>query len=165
MIYIHTLAACKLWCLLTVKGEKQIYFFSYDSLTIYDGGSSTSPMMGKYCGASIPPSHISSSKEIMVHFKTALFIGLNAFKMEYNPTGKKNTLIQINNEYYENYYREKLECYSSISIVAVFLFLNVHVSITIFSRPLLTIILSQKWRQMSERFFVYCLALKTYINM
>ena len=59
-------------------------------MTIYDGGSSTSPMMGKYCGDSIPPSHISSNKEIMVHFKTwswttATRVG---FKMEYNPIGK-----------------------------------------------------------------------------
>ena len=59
-------------------------------MTIYDGGSSTSPMMGMYCVDSIPPSHISSSKEIMVHFKTASWITTdrNGFKMEYNPTGK-----------------------------------------------------------------------------
>ena len=61
--------------------------FSYDSLTIYDGGSSTSPMMGKYCGASIPPSHISSSKEIMVYFQTDSYNGYeNGFKLTYNPT-------------------------------------------------------------------------------
>jgi hypothetical protein len=87
---------------LTVKREKQITsFFSYVSLTIYDGGSSTSPMMGKYCGASFPPSHISSSKEIMVHFRTASWIiGLNGFKMEYNPTGKQNTSTQNNTEFF-----------------------------------------------------------------
>jgi hypothetical protein len=45
--------------------------------------------MGKYCGASIPPSHISSSKEIMVHFETDIYNqNENGFKMEYNPTGK-----------------------------------------------------------------------------
>ena len=74
-------------------------FFSHDSLTIYDGGSITSPMMGKYCGDSIPPSHISSSKEIMVHFETASWTTCNnGFKMEYNPTGKQNTSIQNNAE-------------------------------------------------------------------
>ena len=81
------------------KRKKQIaYFFSHDSLTIYDGGSSTSPMMGKYCGASIPPSHISSSKEMMVHFKTASWTNGNGFKIEYNPIGKQNTSIQKNTE-------------------------------------------------------------------
>ena len=55
--------------------------------------------MGKYCGDSIPPSHISSSKEIMVHFETAFLThGYNGFKMEYNPTGKQNTSIQNNAE-------------------------------------------------------------------
>ena len=59
-------------------------------------------MMGRYCGASIPPSHISSSKEIMVHFKsgTASWMAGNGFKMEYNPIGKQNTSIQNNTEYY-----------------------------------------------------------------
>ena len=79
-------------------------FFSYDFLIIYDGGSSTSPMMGKYCGASIPPSHISSSKEIMVYFKTVSWTNGNGFKMEYRPTGNKS--IQNNTEYFGDYYRE-----------------------------------------------------------
>ena len=98
MIYIHTLAASKFQCLLIVKREKQITsFFSYDSLTIYDGGSSTSPMMGKYCGASIPPSHISSSKEIMFHFETDNYNDYeNGFKMEYNPTGKHQFKTTLN---------------------------------------------------------------------
>ena len=56
-------------------------------------------MLGKYCGDSIAPSNISSSKEIMVHLKTASWItGLSGFKMEYNPTGKQNTSIQNNTE-------------------------------------------------------------------
>ena len=101
MIYIQTLSASKFQCLITVKIEKQITsFFSWDNLTIYDGSSSASSMLGKYCGNSIPPSHISSSKEIMVHFRTASWItGLYGFKMEYNPTGKQNTSIQNNTEY------------------------------------------------------------------
>ncbi len=49
-------------------------------------------MMGKYCGTSIPPSHTSSNKEIMIHFETDNHNGNeNGFKMEYNPTGKQNT--------------------------------------------------------------------------
>ena len=77
------------------RSKANNYFFSYDWLTIYDGGSSASPMMGKYCGALIPPSHISSSKDMMVYFVTDSYNGNeNGFKMEYNPTGKQNTLIQ-----------------------------------------------------------------------
>ena len=73
-----------------------IFFFRWDSLTIYDGGSSTSPMMGKYCDVSIPPNHISSSMVILLNFETDMW-GLpgdpftTGFQMEYNPIGKQNT--------------------------------------------------------------------------
>ena len=83
-------------------------FFSYDSLTIYDGGSSTSPMMGKYCGDSIPPSHVSSSNEILIHFEADWYNDYNhGFKMEYSPTG--NTSTQNNTEDYGYYYIELWE--------------------------------------------------------
>ena len=92
-------AAGKFQYLLTVKGEQQTtYFFSYDFLVMYDGGLSTSLMMGKYCGYSIPPSHVSSSNEVLIQFQSdegANGILYSGFKMEYNPTGKQNTLVQI----------------------------------------------------------------------
>ena len=85
---MYSTPAGKFQCLLSVKREKQTTsFFSYDSLTIYDGDSSTSPMMGKFCGDSIPPGHISSSKQIMVHFETNSFNDFNkGFELTYNPT-------------------------------------------------------------------------------
>ena len=44
--------------------------------------------MGKYCGDSIPPGHVSSSNEMLIHFETDYYIAnYNGFKMEYNPTG------------------------------------------------------------------------------
>ena len=74
-------------------------------------------MMGKYCGDSIPPSHVSSSNAMLIHFKADSYNGNNnGFKMEYNSLG--------NTEYYEDYYREIWEFYSPGPIVALFLFLN-----------------------------------------
>ena len=73
------------------------FFFSYDSLTIYDGASNTSPIMGKYCGDSVPPSHVSSSNQILVHFQSDWSVAKSGFKMEYNPLG--NTSIQNNTDY------------------------------------------------------------------
>ena len=61
---------------------------------MYDGGLSTSPMMGKYCGDSIPPSHVSSSNEILIHFHSDQYSEGAGFKMEYNPTGNTSTLKQ-----------------------------------------------------------------------
>jgi hypothetical protein len=75
-------------------------FFSYDSLTIYDGGFTTSTIMGKYCGDSILPDHVSSSNELLIHFQSDSGISKTGFKMEYNPSGKPNTLIKKNTEYH-----------------------------------------------------------------
>jgi hypothetical protein len=67
-------------------------------LTIYDGASSTSSMMGKYCGDSIPPSRVSSSNEMLIHFEADNSNGYNnGFKMEYNPTGKYQFKTTLNN--------------------------------------------------------------------
>ena len=90
---MYSTPAGKFECLLSVKREKTTGFFSYDSLTIYDGGSSTSPMMGKYCGDSIPPSHVSSSIEVLIHFQSDGDSTRAGFKMEYHPIGKEITSI------------------------------------------------------------------------
>ena len=55
-------------------------------------------MMGKYCGDSIPPSHISSSNEILIHFQSDGSVTYAGFQMEYYPTGKQNISIQNNTE-------------------------------------------------------------------
>ena len=73
-------------------------------MTIYDGSSSTSPMMGLYWGDSIPPRHVSSSNEVMIYFQTSGDVTETGFKMEYNPLG--NTSIQNNIEYYGDHYTE-----------------------------------------------------------
>ena len=64
-------------------------------MTIYDGGSNTLSMLGKYCGDSIPPSHVSSSNEILIQFQSDGSVTKAGFKMEYNPTGMQNTSIQF----------------------------------------------------------------------
>ena len=70
--------------------RKSLIFFSLDSLTIHDGDSSTSPIMGKYCDDSIPPSHISSSNKILIHFQSDGSVTRAGFQMEYHPRGKQN---------------------------------------------------------------------------
>ena len=68
---------------------------------MYDGGLSTSPMIGKYCGDSIVSSHVSSSNKILIHFQSDTAVTKSGFKMEYNPIGKQNTSIQNNTEIME----------------------------------------------------------------
>ena len=59
-----------------------------DSLTIYDGDSEVAPVIGRYCGISIPPSHISSSNEMFLYFKTDIVYTDLGFKLKYQPYGK-----------------------------------------------------------------------------
>ena len=56
-------------------------------MTIYDGGSSSSPMIGKYCGTLIPHSHVSSSNDILIDFHSDGVETRPGFKIEYNPKG------------------------------------------------------------------------------
>ena len=69
----------------------KLYIFSYDSLTIYDGGSNTSPMLGDpYCGDSLPPGQISSSNQLFFHFHSNYISTATGFKLEYNATSKNH---------------------------------------------------------------------------
>ena len=56
-------------------------------------------MMGMHCGDSIPPRHGSSSNVILIHFQTDGSVTNAGFKMEYNPMGKQNTLVQNTTEW------------------------------------------------------------------
>ena len=58
-------------------------------MTIYDGDSNTSSIMGKYCGDSIPPVHVSSSNEILIHFQSDGHTTGAGFQIEYKPTGNQ----------------------------------------------------------------------------
>ena len=63
-------------------------YFRADFLTIYDGDSDSYPELGRYCGNSVPPSHISSNNTIFIHFKTDGGATRNGFKLEYKPYSK-----------------------------------------------------------------------------
>ena len=49
-------------------------------------------MIGKYCGDSIPPSHISSSNEVSIYFQSDVSVTSAGFKMEYNPSGEEKDI-------------------------------------------------------------------------
>ena len=57
-------------------------------MTMYNGGSMTSPMIGEYCD-STPPDIITMSNEIFVNFATNLISTDIGFKMMYIPTSKQ----------------------------------------------------------------------------
>ena len=59
-------------------------------------------MIGRYCGDSIPPSHVLSSNEVLIHFQSDSSTPNSGtgFKMEYIPTGKQNTSIKKSTLYH-----------------------------------------------------------------
>ena len=73
------------------------YHVSYEnSLSIYDGGSTSPLIIGKYCSyhadyvQSIRPKHISSGNEMVLHLQYSQFYtsSSSTFEIEYNITGK-----------------------------------------------------------------------------
>ena len=75
---------------LSLKNSNEIGIcFSLDKLTIYDGGSMTSPMIGEYC-YSAPSSKISSSNQLFFHFHSNHWGTATGFKLEYNATSKNH---------------------------------------------------------------------------
>ena len=70
-------------------------FFSWDSLTIYDGDSTSSSLIGKFCGNSLPPGQIlSSSNELLLHFQTDPWAGIyDGFHIEYSSLCKFHRFI------------------------------------------------------------------------
>ena len=56
---------------------------SWDSLTLYDGDSNSAPMIGEYCGNSIPNNQISSSNSVLIHFESNGYNTRSGFHLEY----------------------------------------------------------------------------------
>ena len=67
---------------------------SYDSLTLYDGDSNSAPMIGEYCGNSIPNNQISSTNSVLIHFESDGFNTRPGFNLQYqNPFPGKERII------------------------------------------------------------------------
>ena len=61
--------------------------FSYDSLTIHDGDSTSSPILGTYCGNTIPPNHFSSGNEVLLHLDSDGSVTYTGFQLEHQQLG------------------------------------------------------------------------------
>ena len=57
---------------------------SSDSLTLYDGDSNSAPMIGEYCGNSIPNNQISSTNSVLIHFESDVYVTEPGFQIEYH---------------------------------------------------------------------------------
>ena len=70
----------------------KFWVFRYDFVTIYDGPSTSYPILGPYCGDTIPPDHISSKTSLLVHFHSDSSVARSGFQLKHhkvNTKGKK----------------------------------------------------------------------------
>ena len=79
---------CK-WTLSSNTNLELIFFrfdteLGYDYVYVYDGGSSSSPLIGQYHGNSLPPTITSSSNQLFVIFKTDYSIVNSGFAASYH---------------------------------------------------------------------------------
>ena len=59
-----------------------------DSLTIYNGPSDASPVIGEFCGEELPAKFISQSNEILLVFKSDGSRNYKGFQLEYKTSSK-----------------------------------------------------------------------------
>ena len=63
-------------------------------MTIHDGASDASPVLGKYCGKSLPLNLISSSNQLFLRFKSNGDYQYKGFKLEYKSRGELFRVIK-----------------------------------------------------------------------
>ena len=66
-----------------------LFVFSsrYDFVSIRDGGSTDSPLIGRYCGNVLPTGHLSRGNQLLIRFKSDHSISHEGFRASYR-TGK-----------------------------------------------------------------------------
>ena len=58
-------------------------------MKLYDGDSSASSLIEKYCGTSLPPNFISSTNKAFIHFHSNEYQTRTGFELEYRVIGGK----------------------------------------------------------------------------
>ena len=62
-------------------------------MEIHEGGDEEAPLVGRYCGNTLPAQHISSGNEVYVRFKTDHSISGTGFRIRYD-LGKRYSIFQ-----------------------------------------------------------------------
>ena len=63
--------------------------FRYDYVEMHEGGDEEAPLIGRYCGTTLPAEHVSSGNELYVRFKTDHSVSGTGFRIRYD-LGKGN---------------------------------------------------------------------------
>ena len=76
-----------------------LVIFRYDFVSVRDGGTSQSPLVGRYCGHSLPPSHLSTGNQLVIRFKSDHSVSHEGFRASYRAGKEKGFLTASNFAY------------------------------------------------------------------
>ena len=68
-----------------------IFSFRYDFVSVREGGTTEAPLVGRYCGHSLPPSHLSTGNRLLIRFKSDHSVSHEGFRVSYK-TGKRKQM-------------------------------------------------------------------------
>ena len=56
----------------------------YDYVEVHEGNDGDAPLVGRYCGTTLPAEHVSSGNEVFVRFKTDHSVSGTGFRIRYD---------------------------------------------------------------------------------
>lgn len=114
------------WTVLASTGNNISYSFSvfqvegsmgscsHDYVKLYNGADTKAPLIGTYCGISVPPAGITTASALTVVFSSDSSVSLSGFQMTWTQTGCGGELHgaagSFNSPGYPNKYPENREC-------------------------------------------------------
>ena len=69
---------------MVVNLQNKYSTYRYDYVEMREGGDDESPLIGRYCGDTLPSEHVSSGNEIYVRFKTDHSVSGTGFRIRYD---------------------------------------------------------------------------------
>ena len=69
-----------------------------DYVSVYDGGSTMFPLLGRYCGHISPPSHISTGNQILIRYKSINSLSNIGFIASYQMSAFDDKTISFENQ-------------------------------------------------------------------
>ena len=86
-----------------LRGLTNSFSYRLDGLTLYNGDSSASPLIGKYCGILLPPNFISSTNRAFINFRTSSNWNRPGFELKYKAISGKLVQFTDRNNFEDSY--------------------------------------------------------------
>ena len=61
-----------------------LIIYRYDYVEVHEGNDEDAPLVGRFCGTTLPAEHVSSGNEVFVRFKTDHSVSGTGFRIRYD---------------------------------------------------------------------------------